>query len=197
MGPLECFIVLIHSAALWPWGRCSLWQKWVPRIFPVGKGGRCVGLTTLPSSCLKILATSVSCSPQSPSRPTLNVLSFYSKNYSCARQNGGMRWRMYLSNKIREVYKARIVPYWILFSLFPKISSWLTDVTLWVLRLICLTYKTSDPASQKTHSFFLLYSYQLVNAVQCSNPCLLWESYTHVTNAQQVVFLNFKSRRYI
>jgi len=26
-------------------------QKWVPGIFPGGKGGRCVGLTNLPPSC--------------------------------------------------------------------------------------------------------------------------------------------------
>jgi len=37
--------------ALWPWGRLSLYQKWVPGVFPGGKGGRCVRLTTLPTSC--------------------------------------------------------------------------------------------------------------------------------------------------
>ena len=37
--------------ALWPWGRLSLWQKWVPSVFPEGKGGRCIKLTTLPTSC--------------------------------------------------------------------------------------------------------------------------------------------------
>jgi hypothetical protein len=45
-----------------------LWQKLVPGIFPRGKGGRCVGLTTLPPSrvdCLEI------CEPQTlePSGP--------------------------------------------------------------------------------------------------------------------------------
>ena len=34
-------------AALWPWGRLNPQQKWVPGIPPVGKGGRCLGLTTL------------------------------------------------------------------------------------------------------------------------------------------------------
>jgi hypothetical protein len=29
----------------------SLLQKWVSGIFPGGKGGRCIGLTTLPPSC--------------------------------------------------------------------------------------------------------------------------------------------------
>ena len=39
---------------------------------PSGKGGRCVGLTTLPPSCvdcLKILGASTSCSSRSLSRP--------------------------------------------------------------------------------------------------------------------------------
>jgi hypothetical protein len=42
------YILLI---ALWPRGRLSLWQKLVPGVFPGGKWGRCVRLTTSPPFC--------------------------------------------------------------------------------------------------------------------------------------------------
>jgi hypothetical protein len=39
----------------WPWGRLSLWRKWVPETFPWGKDDRCVGLRTLLTSCADCL----------------------------------------------------------------------------------------------------------------------------------------------
>jgi hypothetical protein len=42
---------IIHLIARCPWGRLSLYQKWVPGVFPGSKCGRCVRLRTLPPSC--------------------------------------------------------------------------------------------------------------------------------------------------
>ena len=38
-----------------PWGRLSLWQKWVPGICPGRKGSRCLGLTILSPLCANCL----------------------------------------------------------------------------------------------------------------------------------------------
>jgi hypothetical protein len=55
MVSVEFFIDIILPAELRPCGRPRLWQKKVPGIFPGGKGGRCVGLTTWTPSCADCL----------------------------------------------------------------------------------------------------------------------------------------------
>jgi hypothetical protein len=55
---LEFLIDLIRPAGLWIWSRLNLWQKRLPGISlgkVEGKGGRCLGLTTLPPSCADCL----------------------------------------------------------------------------------------------------------------------------------------------
>jgi len=46
---------IFHWHKILPWGRLSLYQKWVKGAFPGGKGGRCVRLTTLPLSCAVVM----------------------------------------------------------------------------------------------------------------------------------------------
>ena len=69
----------ILPIALMPWGWLSLEQNWVPGVFPGGKGGRCVRLTTYhhPVPLSRNLGTLTFWNPLGLFRPVMGLLYLY------------------------------------------------------------------------------------------------------------------------
>ena len=78
------FTGIILPVALCSWGRLSLYQKWVPGIFPWGKGGRCVRLTNLTNLMCRLswnLGASTAWNPLRLSGPVMGLIYLLPKVY--------------------------------------------------------------------------------------------------------------------
>ena len=127
----------ILQIALWPWGRLSLEQKWVPVAFPGGKGGRCVRLTTLPPPCAVVMKSGnlnflePSGPPQACNRTALP----FTFTYACTL--------VHVSAKHVDWYK--LMNDFLLHAYVGVCELLLTKCTEWKLVNVCAVFLQSNP----------------------------------------------------
>ena len=107
MVSLEFFIYIILPVALWPWGWLRLLTEMSTRNISWGKGGRCVGLTTLPPSCADCLEI---WEPQPPG----TLRAFQACNGIALPLPLPYMYYFIITQNVREILLNTFVPYYVL-----------------------------------------------------------------------------------